>query len=44
MIETICFELGDTLAAEESVIHDSLGTVITADFVVGVFEVLETFR
>ena len=44
MIEAICFDLGDTLIAEETVIHNSCGQAITARVIEGVFEVLETMR
>ena len=44
MIEAICFDLGDTLVAEETVIHNSCGQAITARVIEGVFEVLETTR
>jgi phosphoserine phosphatase len=44
MIEAICFDLGDTLVAEETVIHNSCGQAITADVIEGVFEVLDTMR
>ena len=44
MIEAICFDLGDTLVAEETVVHNSCGQAITAKVIKGVFEVLETMR
>ena len=44
MIEAICFDLGDTLVAEETVIHNSCGQAITARVIEGAFEVLETMR
>jgi FMN phosphatase YigB (HAD superfamily) len=44
MIEAICFDLGDTLVAEETVIHNSCRQAITARVIEGVFEVLETMR
>ncbi len=44
MIEAICFDLGDTLVAEETVIHNSRGQAITARIIEGVFEILETMR
>jgi HAD superfamily hydrolase (TIGR01662 family) len=44
MIEAVCFDLGDTLVAEETVIHDSSGQAITAKVVEDAFEVLETLR
>ena len=40
MIEAICFDLGDTLVAEETVIHNSCGQAITAKVIEGAFEVL----
>ena len=44
MIEAICFDLGDTLVAEETVIHNSCEQAITARVIKGVFEILETTR
>ena len=44
MVEAVCFDLGDTLIAEESVIHDSSGQAITADVIEGALEVLEAIR
>jgi len=44
MIKAICFDLGDTLVAEETVVHNSRGQAITAKVIEGVFEVLETMR
>ena len=44
MIEAVCFDLGDTLIAEETVIHNSSGQAITAKVVDYVFKVLETIR
>ena len=44
MIEAICFDLGDTLIAEETVIHDSAGQALTADTVEGAFEILDKIR
>lgn len=44
MIEAVCFDLGDTLVAEESVIHNSSGQAITAEVVEGAVEVLETIK
>lgn len=44
MIEAVCFDLGDTLVAEGTVIHNSSGIAITADIIEGVFEVLEAIR
>ncbi|MHC1604890.1 MAG: HAD family hydrolase [Candidatus Methanofastidiosia archaeon] len=44
MIKAICFDLGDTLIAEETVIHNSHGQAITANIIEGVFEVLEALR
>jgi HAD superfamily hydrolase (TIGR01662 family) len=44
MIKAVCFDLGDTLIAEETVVHDSSGRAITAHLIEGVFEVLEAIR
>jgi len=44
MIEAVCFDLGDTLVAEETVLHDNSGRAITADVIDGAFEVLEAIR
>jgi len=44
MIEAVCFDLGDTLVAEETVIHNSFGQAITAESVEGTFEVLKTIK
>jgi len=44
MIEAVCFDLGDTLVAEETVIHNSLGQAITANPVKGALDVLETVK
>ena len=44
MIKAVCFDLGDTLVAEETVIHDSSGRATTADVIVGAFEVLAAIR
>lgn len=44
MIKAICFDLGDTLIAEETVIHDSVGQALTADIVEGAFEILDRIR
>jgi len=44
MVKAICFDLGDTLIAEETVVHNSLGQAITAQVIEGVFEVLESIR
>ena len=44
MIEAVCFDLGDTLVAEESVIHNSSGQAITANVIEDVVEVLESIR
>ena len=40
MIKAVCFDLGDTLVAEETVGHDSSGRAITADVIEGAFEIL----
>jgi len=44
MIKAICFDLGDTLVAEETAVHDSSAQAITAHVIEGVFEVLEAIR
>jgi len=44
MIEAVCFDLGDTLVAEETAVHDSSGQVITAHVIEGAFEALEAIR
>jgi len=44
MIKAVCFDLGDTLVAEETVIHDSYGQAITANVIAGAFEVLVAIR
>ncbi len=44
MIKAVCFDLGDTLVAEETVIHNGFGIAITADVIEGVFEVLEAIK
>jgi len=44
MIKAVCFDLGDTLVAEETVIHNSSGVAITADVIEGAFEALEALR
>ena len=44
MIEAVCFDLGDTLVAEETVIHDSSGQAITVDATESAFKVLEAIR
>lgn len=44
MIRTVCFDLGDTLIAEETVIHDSCGRAIAAQLVEHAPEVLEAVR
>jgi len=44
MIKAVCFDLGDTLIAEETVIRNSHGQAITAKVIEGVFEVLETIK
>lgn len=40
MIQAVCFDLGDTLIAEETVIHGNSGRAITAYVIDGAFEVL----
>jgi len=44
MIETVCFDLRDTLIAEETVIHNNSGQAITAKTVDYAFEVLEAIK
>ena len=44
MIKAICFDLGDTLIAEESVIHNSSGQATTAHVIHGALEVLAAIR
>jgi HAD superfamily hydrolase (TIGR01662 family) len=44
MIKAICFDLGDTLVAEETAVHDSSGQTIAVRVIEGVFEVLEAIR
>jgi len=44
VIEAVCFDLGDTLVAEETVIHNSSGQAITAEVINHAFEVLETIK
>lgn len=44
MIKAVCLDLGDTLVAEETVVHDSSGRAITARVIEGAFEVLEAIR
>ena len=44
MIKAVCFDLGDTLVAEETVIHNSSGQAITANVVEGALEVLEAIK
>jgi len=44
MIEAICFDLGDTLVAEETTVYDSSGQAVTARVIKGIFEVLEAIR
>ena len=44
MIEAICFDLGDTLVAEETVIHNGYGQAVNAKVIEGAFDVLETVR
>jgi len=40
MIQAVCSDLGDTLIAEETVIHGNSGRAITAYVIDGAFEVL----
>jgi putative hydrolase of the HAD superfamily len=44
MIEAICFDLGDTLVAEETTVYDSSGQAVTARVIEGVSEVLKAIR
>jgi putative hydrolase of the HAD superfamily len=44
MIESIFFDLGDTLVAEETTVYDSSGQAVTARVIEGAFEVLEAIR
>ncbi|MFP3975082.1 MAG: HAD family hydrolase [Dehalococcoidia bacterium] len=44
MMEAVCFDLGDTLIAEESVVHNMQGKAVAADIVEGVPEVLQAVR
>jgi len=44
MVKTVCFDLGDTLVAEETVIHDSSGQAITAKVIEGALEVLAAMK
>jgi FMN phosphatase YigB (HAD superfamily) len=41
MFKAVCFDLGDTLVAEETVIHDSSGRAISAEVIKGAFEILK---
>lgn len=43
-IKAICFDLGDTLVAEETVTHDSQGQSLNAEAIDGAPEVLEKLR
>ncbi len=44
MIRAVCFDMGDTLVAEDTVIHDSEGRAISAKVVEQAVEVLKTIR
>jgi HAD superfamily hydrolase (TIGR01662 family) len=44
MIESIFFDLGDTLVSEETTVYDSSGQAVTARVIEGAFEVLEAIR
>lgn len=44
VIEAVCFDLGDTLIAEETVVRDNSGQAISTEVVEDAFEVLETIR
>jgi len=41
MIKALCFDLGDTLVAEETVVHDTSGRATTAQVIEGAFEILQ---
>jgi len=40
MIKAVCFDLGDTLVAEETVVHNSYGRATTAQVIEDAFEIL----
>jgi len=44
MIEAVCFDLGDTLVSEGSIVHDDQGHALTASLVPGALEVLARTR
>jgi len=44
MIEAVCFDLGDTLVSEGSIVHDDQGHALTASLVPGALEVLAHTR
>lgn len=44
MIKAVCFDLGDTLVAEETVTYNSLGQAVNAEVIDGAFEILENLR
>ena len=44
VIKAVCFDLGDTLVAEETVIHNSSGQAVTANVVADAIEVLSSIR
>ena len=44
MIEAICFDLGDTLIAEETVIHNSVGQALTTNIIESTFKILDKIR
>lgn len=43
-IQAVCFDLGDTLVAEESVVHNAIGQSVAADVIQGTYEVLQGIR
>ena len=43
-ISAVCFDLGDTLIVEETVVRDSLEHIVDAELVAGAPEVLEDIR
>jgi len=44
LIKAVCFDLGDTLVAEGTVIHNSSGQAVTANLVEDAIEVLASIR
>ena len=41
MIKALCFDLGDTLVTEETVVHDTSGRATTVQVIEGAFEILQ---